>query len=51
MSVEREITNWLSEKTDEQIQSFKEAQRGAAICIYLCDLSEKNDFVILRYNH
>lgn len=43
MSVEREITNWLSEKTDEQIQSFKEAQRGSSICIYLCDLSEKND--------
>lgn len=43
MSAERDIVNWLSMKTDEQIQSFKEAQRGSAICAYLCDLSDKSD--------
>lgn len=43
MSVESEIVDWFAAKTDEQIQSFKEVQRGAAICVYLCDLSEKPD--------
>lgn len=42
-SAEREIIKWLSVKTDEQIQSFKEAQRGSTICVYLCDLSDKPD--------
>ena len=40
MSVETEIVDWFSAKAGSTIQSFKEVQRGAEICIYLCDISD-----------
>ncbi|OHT08346.1 hypothetical protein TRFO_04984 [Tritrichomonas foetus] len=43
MNTEKEIVNWFSYKTGSQIQTFREVQRGAEICIYLCDISDNPD--------